>query len=276
MISMKKLFLSLALMIGVFALNAQTIKLEKLWETTNLATPESVLFDKKSKNLLVSLIDGNGMEKDGKGGVAILNTDGSVKDGTWVRGLNAPKGMAVHKNTLYVADITDLVLIDMSSGKVIQKIAVDGAVFLNDVAVDKKGTVYVSDTRTNAIYKYKKGKVRLYKDNVPSVNGLKVVKDQLLALAGPELWQFDKNKNVKVLTKGFELGGDGLEPIGKGDYLVTCWGGLIYYVKSDGTFEKIQDVQGKMNTADLGLNRQEKIIYIPTFNNNSVIAYQLK
>lgn len=248
-----------------------------LWEAKeNLPVPESVLYKADTKELLVSLIDGPGNVKDGKGGVAILNLDGSMKNAHWVTGLNAPKGLAIYRNTLYIADLTAVVSVDIRSGKIKDKLEIEGAVFLNDLTVDDQGAVYVSDTRTHKIYKIEHGKYALFMENVKGANGLKWLNDMLYVLAGTELWQVDAQKQVKVISKGFEKGGDGLEPIGNGDFIVTCWAGIIYYVKANGEFEKLLDVQGKMNTADIGYNAKERIIYVPTFNQNSVVAYQLK
>lgn len=257
--------------------NAQSINLEKIWEAKeSLPVPESVLYKADTKELYVSLIDGAGNVKDGKGGIAILNLDGSMKNAHWVSGLNAPKGLAIYKNTLYVADLTAVVSIDLLTGKVKHKLEIDKAVFLNDLAVDNKGTLYVSDTRTNKIYQIKDNRYELFSENVASANGLKWMDKSLFVLAGTELWKIDKKKQVTVIARGFEKVGDGLEPIGNGEFIATCWAGIIYHVKKDGSIEKLQDVQGKMNTADLGYNPTDKIIYVPTFNQNSVIAYQLK
>lgn len=257
--------------------NAQSINLEKIWEAKeSLPVPESVLYKADTKELYVSLIDGAGNVKDGKGGIAILNLDGSMKNAHWVSGLNAPKGLAVYKNTLYVADLTAVVSIDLPTGKVKHKLEIEKAVFLNDLTVDNKGTLYVSDTRTNKIYQIKDNRYKLFLENVDSANGLKWMNKSLFVLAGTELWKIDKKKQVTVIARGFEKVGDGLEPIGNGEFIATCWAGIIYRVKKDGSIEKLQDVQGKMNTADLGYNPTDKIIYIPTFNQNSVIAYQLK
>lgn len=271
----KVILTALAACLGLVAAKAQS--LTKVWEVTeNLPTPESVLFNAKNNLLYVSLIDGNPTEKDGQGGIAILNLDGTINNANWITGLNAPKGLAVHKDLLYVADISEVVVVDLISGNIIDEIEVPGATFLNDVTVDDKGIVYVSDTRNGTIYVVRNGDAVLHMSNLPSVNGLKHDKGTLLALVGPELWAIDANKNTKVIAKGFEKGGDGLEPVGNGDYLVTCWAGLIYYVKADGSIIKMQDVQGVMNTADLGFNPKTKTLYVPTFNNNSVVAYQLK
>lgn len=252
-------------------------KLTELWETKNLPVPESVLYHAENNALYVSLIDGEGSVKDNKGGVAVLNLDGSVKNQNWVTGLHAPKGMADYKGLLYVADITAVAVIDMASGEVIHTIEFPGAVFLNDVTVDPNGVVYVSDTRTGTIYQMKDNKPTVFLENAPNANGLKFIKEHLYALVGPELWKIGQNKNSTVLAKDFELGGDGLEPVGNnGDFLVTCWGGLVYYVKADGSVEKLMDVRGEMNTADLGIHPATNTIYIPTFNSNSVKAFKLE
>ncbi len=274
---MQKLILFFIVLSGYNLLSAQTVKLKKVWEAKEqLPVPESVLYDAGSQVLFVSLIDGAGNEKDGKGGVALLNTDGSLKNIDWVTGLHAPKGMALYKGILYVANITAVVLIDVVTGNIIDEIEVPEAVFLNDVTADSQGGIYISDTRENKIFYLRDGKVSLFLENVNDVNGLKSVGSDLYVLAGKELWRINTQKKISVIAKGFEQNGDGLEPIGNGDFLVTCWVGIIYYVKSNGQIEKLQDVQGKMNTADLGYDADNKVIYIPTFNSNSVIAYKLE
>lgn len=254
----------------------QQMQLTPLWETKDLATPESVLYHAGDNVLYVSLIDGDGAEKDGKGGVAVLNPDGSIKDRDWVTGMNAPKGMASYNDLLYVADITDVAIIDMNTGDVQQTIEFPGAVFLNDVTVDEDGVVYVSDTQTGTIYQLKDNQPTVFVEDAPDVNGLKCFDGSLYALVGPALWKIGADNEHTVIAEGFALGGDGLEPVGsEGDFLVTCWGGLVYYVKADGSFEQLLDVQGEMNTADLGIHPETNTVYIPTFNSNSVKAFKL-
>lgn len=271
---LNKISIFLAVMAASLTVNAQSLS-APLWVAKNLPVPESVLYDASSNLLYVSLIDGVGNVKDGKGGIAVLNADGTFRSGDWVTGLNAPKGLARFKDKLYVADLTAVVTIDIKTGKIVHKLEIEGAVFLNDLTVDKKGTLYVSDTRTNKVYRIKNDKYSLYLDNVSSANGLKWIKNNLYILANTELWKVDVNKKIDVIAKGFEKSGDGLEQLRNGDFLVTCWAGLVYYVKPNGRITKMQDVVGSMNTADLGYNERENIIYIPTFNSNTVIAYRL-
>lgn len=271
---MKTLLLIISLTLGSLLSYGQQ-KLNQLWESKEqLPVPESVLYVPERNELFVSLIDGEGTAADGKGGIAILNLDGSMKNATWVEGLNAPKGMALYKDLLYVADINEVVVIDIITGNVINQIKIEGAIFLNDVTVDSFGKVFVSDTRQGKIHLIQNSKPSLYMSEVPNVNGLKIIDGSLYALAGPELWKIN-NKQKTVIAKGLKLGGDGLEPVGDGSFLVTCWGGLIYHITADGKISLLLDVEGKMNTADLGYNAKERILYVPTFLNNSVIAYRL-
>ena len=81
--------------------------------------PESVYFDKAGKVLYVSNIDGEPWAKDGAGSIGKLGLDGKVIAAEWVEGLNAPKGMALSKGTLWVADLSEVVGIDVAKGAII-------------------------------------------------------------------------------------------------------------------------------------------------------------
>lgn len=272
-----KRVISLLALCAILTMNfvyAQNKTLELLWETTeNIHVPESVLYHEQTDKLYVSMIGKDGTEN---GKIATLRPDGTVEDAQWVTGLNAPKGLGIHQGLLYIADITKVIVVDIITSNIVDEIQIEGSTFLNDITIDNNGIVYISDTRDNKIYQLRNGKISLFLDNVPSVNGLKYYQGKLLALAGKEFWSIDSNKKIEVFAKGFEQGGDGLEPLKDGSFIVTCWPGIIYHVSSQGEILKIQDVQGKMNTADLGYNHKESVIYVPTFNNNSVIAYKLK
>src|ERR1700744_3895880 len=141
---MKKI-ISALLALAPLLTQAQQPSLQKIWETdTIIAVPESVLADPGSKVLYISLIDGGPWDVDGKGGVGRLSPDGKEYNGSWITGLNAPKGMGKYGNRLYVADISDVVVIDIARGVVEKKIPIAGATGLNDITVDKSGVVFVS------------------------------------------------------------------------------------------------------------------------------------
>jgi DNA-binding beta-propeller fold protein YncE len=96
-----------------------------------------VLFDKDG--MYVAVIDGQPWNADGKGQIARLDTKGKIVNASWATGLSAPKGMAIWDKKLYVADISEVAVINTKTGKIESKIPVEGATGLNDVTIDSKG-----------------------------------------------------------------------------------------------------------------------------------------
>jgi sugar lactone lactonase YvrE len=121
--------------------------LNPLWNlTSGFQAPESAYYDAASKAIFVSSINGQILERDGNGYISRLTPDGEVVNAKWVTGLNAPKGLRSSGGTLWVSDIDEVVAVDISSGKITQRVKIDGAQFLNDLATGPDGTVYVSDS----------------------------------------------------------------------------------------------------------------------------------
>lgn len=252
--------------------------LQRLWETEAvIQVPESVLFDDKAKLLYVAQIDGKPAEKDGKGAIGKVGLDGKIMDGNWVSGFNAPKGMGQFKGKLYVADVDEVVVVEIKSGKILQKIKVEGASFLNDLTVDKKGNVYVSDSNTKKIHIISNGNASVYFESPNRPNGLLSVGADLLILDSGTLYKLDGQKKLHTLVEGMDKSTDGIEEVKPGEYIVSCWAGIIYYIKADGAKEQLLDTrEAKVNSADIGYDAKKKIVYVPTFFKNSVVSYQLK
>ncbi|WP_295123530.1 ATP-binding protein [uncultured Chitinophaga sp.] len=260
-----------------FALKAQAQhSLEKLWETKPVvAVPESVLDDGKG-TLYITLIDGAPWDMDGKGGVAKLRPDGSGYDSAFITGLHSPKGMGIYGNRLYVADVQDVAVIDLKKGVIEKKIAWDGAKGLNDLTIDANGVVYVSDSHTGIVWRIVNDKPTSYLEGFKGLNGLKAVAQDLIIAAGKSFVKADKEKKISNIAE-LPQGGDGIEPVGKGDYLVTSWSGYIFYVHANGKVETLLNTSAeKINAADIGYDPKKKIVYVPTFNAKTVAAYRLK
>jgi sugar lactone lactonase YvrE len=251
-------------------------KLEKIWETdTIVAVPESVLFQ-NSNTMYVSLIDGAPWDADGKGGVARMTAEGKNYEGSWITGLNAPKGLGIRGQQLYVADLSEVVVIDTKNSSIIKKIAIPGASGLNDLTVSENGTLYVSDSRTGKIWKIDNDMPEVFLDSVRGVNGLKAVGNELIVAAGRSFLKVDQQKKQTQIAE-LPQGGDGIEPVGNGDYIVTSWIGQVYYVYADGKVETMLDTsKEKINSADIGYDPLSRIVFVPTFNAKTVAAYRLK
>jgi hypothetical protein len=254
----------------------KTPTLTLLWETPDsLMTNESVLYDEASGTIYVANIEGRDpSEKDGKGSIAIISKDGKIVNPAWISGLNAPKGMAIANGKLYVTDIDELVEIDIAAAKVAKKWKVEGAQFLNDAAAHN-GTVYFTDMNAGKVHSLTDGKITTVSEGHEKINGLAVGTDgTIYGLDASGLKKWEADGSAKVLNSTV-TGGDGLVILGDGNYIASRWQGEIYFV-NDSTETLILDTKAaESNTADIGYNPAEKIVYVPTFFKNKVAAYKL-
>ena len=272
---MKKLLFVASILFFYSHLFAQH-SLEKIWQTdTILKMPESVLHDSKSKILFVSNI--GDLQKEGMGFISKIGLDGKMIKRDWVTGLTASKGLGLYQNLLYAAEPTTVAVIDVNKAAIIQRIPVEGAQLLNDITVDSKGIVYVSDTKTNKVHKIENGKASVYLENMKSANGVLAIGNDLYVLANSSLQKADAAKKLTTLAEGIEGGADGIERVNSHDFIVTGWEGIIYYVKDDGSKQVLLDTRDKkINSADIGYDAATRTVYVPTFFKNCVVAYRLK
>lgn len=256
--------------------------LTELWRTdTLLLTCESVLFDEDRQLLFVSCINGTPADKDGNGFISTVHPDGNIHMLEWVTGLNGPKGMGVDGNLLYVADIDQLVVINIEEARIIERIPVEGASFLNDVAVGPDGKVYFSDSDTGVLWSYANGVVTPWiTEGLERPNGLYVESTRvLLTSSGSQDLKTIDLTTGSVETVTTEIGhGDGVEFTGKkGYYLTSSWAGEVFLIFPD--FSKISLLKTSdqgINSADIGFNVAGQVVYVPTFYTNQVVAYKLE
>ncbi|MCP4661302.1 MAG: SMP-30/gluconolactonase/LRE family protein [bacterium] len=264
---------------------AETTKtLVAAWETAPVfKVPESVLYDGQRNALFVANIHGKPTSKDGVGFISRVSLSGEVEKLEWVTGLNAPKGMGVHENTLYVTDIDRLVAIDVETAQVVKEYVVPEAGFLNDVAVDAAGRVYFSDMSAgnSVIYRLAEGKVEPWVrgDEINRPNGLYAEKDRLIVGNSGD----GRLKAVDFATRSVgvvaEIGAgiDGVEGDGEGGYLISDWSGATSRVSPSGEVTKLLDTTAqKINSADIEYVPESRLLLIPTFFDNRVMAYHLR
>lgn len=230
------------------------------------------------------------MTKDNDGFISKLDKNGKVVELKWIENLNAPKGMNVIGNTLYVVDIDTLKGFDIKSKKEVLNIPVSGAVFLNDIVVLDKNTLLVSDTGTGIIHSFNLAK-KTYEtfttlDSMyAGPNGLLLdSKKKSLIVVGYDPAGKQKGSVVKIdlktkkATKITEpLGAlDGVVMAKNGDLLVSDWGenlqGVVYRVDSKGGVSKI-DIEVMGGPADM--YSDGKSLWIPRMVDKKVSIIDL-
>ena len=282
--------LILALIAPIVASGPAATQPKLLWETKGLANPESVVQDPLTGALYVSNVNGAVMQKDGNGFISKLSPEGKITVREWVKGLNGPAGLALYDRTLYVGDIDELVAINVASGEIVKRYPAKGALFLNDVAAAPDGTIYVSDTPTNTIWRLKDGVFEpwLMSDELNGPNGLLVQGDKLIVASFGKLASegqkeekaamLSVNIEDKKITKfgdGSPIGNlDGLESLVTGVYLVSDWNaGALYRIDAKGKATVLIDLN--QGSADQTYLPDKKTVIIPMMLDSTLIAYQL-
>jgi DNA-binding beta-propeller fold protein YncE len=252
-------------------------KLEKIWEISDgLKTPESVIYNEETNLIYVANINGQPAEKDGNGFISVLTADGKMKKAEWVTGLNAPKGMAIFKNKLYVSDIDELVEIDIEKAAIVARYNAPGSIFLNDVTVTANGIVFASDNRAVKIYILNDTKLSVWKEGEPfkNPNGL-FAEGEKLFVGDMNIYEVDlKTKATKILIE--DGGGvDGLEKNEKGEFVFSNWPGRIFIQRGGQTIKLHDSVEKEINTADIDFATKLNLVLVPTFFNNKIVAYRI-
>jgi outer membrane protein assembly factor BamB len=271
----KTFFIALIL---TFSFSGQAQKLVELWRTGPIMkTPESALYSAEQGIIFVANMDGDGSAKDGKGFISQLTPDGQMVRAEWVSGMNAPKGMAIWGEKLYVSDIDQLIEIDIVKGEISKRFPAVGAIFLNDVAASKDGKIYVSDSRTSRIYILDKGNLTewLADPKINNINGL-FIDGENLYVGSDKLQRIGLNtKTIETIHEG--CGGiDGLDKDGRNQFVFSNWAGRIFYLENGKITKMLDTTSEKINAADISFAKAINLLLVPTFFDNQVIAYQIE
>ncbi|MFN8353113.1 MAG: hypothetical protein U0Y10_01590 [Spirosomataceae bacterium] len=165
------------------------------------------------------------------------------------------------------------------------KYEVPEAKMLNDITVDTQHkAVYVTDMRANRIWKLSDGKLEKVLEGAPlnNPNGLFFEKGTLIVGNGDGvLYRLDLgSKQLSSVADGMAREGrgiDGIEADGKGGYFVTEWLGKLWHVSANGQKNLLIDsMADKINTADIEYIPSKKLLLVPTFYKNKVVAYRVK
>ena len=211
---LKQLSLAMSFLMAIAA-NAQ-----KATTISGFNHVESVASD--GKNIYVADIgkELNPAAKDSDGKIIKLDKKGVIIDAAFAKEtLNAPKGLAINNEILFVNDIDRLVAFDINSGTKLYEIDFSAVTsFLNDIAVWDNNTLYVSAT----------DKSKLFKVDLVSKSYSEIKTDKIIAGING---LFCHKKASRIYVNGF---GSDNQP-----------NGVVGYVNlKDNTFHKVTQMEG--------------------------------
>lgn len=258
------------------------------------STPESVEYYAAEDVYLVTNINGSPLAADGNGFISKLKPDGSVIDLKWIDGakkgvtLNAPKGAAIVGNNLFVADINQVHVFELPSGKPKMSITIKGSTFLNGITPGTGDHVYVTDSGysdgftpsgTDAIYKvWANGKYNaIVKDkDMGHPNGIWADGERLVVvtIGSGKMISVDRSGKQSTMPTPPNGGLDGLVKLKDGRFLISSWGSsAIYVLNKDKTFSVFANSLDA--PADLGFDTKRSRVLVPLFKQNKVVILPL-
>ena len=261
-----------------------------------LMAPESILYDADQDVYFVSNVNGKPLDKDGNGFISKVSPEGKILELKFIAGgqkgasLDAPKGLAIVGDLLYVTDITWVRIFDRKTGAAKGKLFAQGATFLNDIAADSGGKLYVTDsgwkagekdfenTGSDAVFeidpKVVMPKKILADSKLGNPNGVAVAKDGVwVVTASGELFSLKDGKKAQSfrLPNG---GLDGLVVLDDGTFLASSWGAsAVYLGRPGGEFKAI--IEGAKSPADIGYDSKRHRLLVPQMMEDTLRLYDL-
>lgn len=250
-------------------------------ETLELTHCESAVYDSENDIIYASLI---GNREAGDGGVVTISTDGKIINKAFVANLNDPKGIAITADKLYVSDVTELVEADLKTGEILNKYTLPSVAFLNDVAIDKSGNIFASDTRTSEIYKLDtEGNFSLWlaDEALDNPNGLLVKGDTMYVASWGSAPEGGRVSKINMQTKKVDsissvIGNlDGIRPYDDKRMIISDWrSGNIHLIDSDGHTENILTVG--QSVGDIAYIKEKELLLLPMNRQSRLLFYKLK
>lgn len=261
-------------------------------------TPESVLWDSTLDVYFVSNINGNPAAKDGNGFISVVDPAGTMRDTVFIKGLNAPKGMAVVGDTLWVTDIDVIRGFNARTEAPVAIVPIPGAVFLNDIAAAPDGSLYITDTAirfgaqgpehvgTDRIFRVAPDRlvsVAFESDSLGRPNGITWdrANDRFIVVPfgtgklfawkprGQPRWPDQAPTTLGTGPGQF----DGVEVAGNAIW-VSSWADSSVYRYADGQGTKL--IKGVPSPADIGYDAKRHRVLIPIFMENRVEIWQVQ
>ena len=258
-------------------------ELEREWATEKqFKIPESAAYDALHEVIYVSNYDGYNIGQTEGQAISKVSLDGKIIEEEWIKGIVNPTGMAVFEGRLYVVERSHLAVIDTKSGEIVSRHAVPDPGFLNDIAVDGDGTVFISDSSKHVIYRFQGEKVEVWfhGPEIRNPNGLLALEDRVVFGNNGDITLkavLRDTKNIENIVR-FKSGIiDGIQSGPDKGFLVSLNEGKLFLVTTSGNVVKLLDTTAEgVFCADFVYAPEKNTLVIPTFLDNRVMKYIYK
>jgi hypothetical protein len=252
--------------------------------------PESFIVDPETGEYFVSNVNGVPIQRDKNGFITKLDKDLKIinaefiKSGTGDIDLNAPKGLAIIGDVLYVTDILNVRGYNKKTGENVTDFDLKdkGAQFLNDIVADKDGNLYVSDMDADIIFKIetKNGdKISEFcnSKDLQRPNGLifePKTDDLIVASFDGKVLMVGKDGKISSYVDRKFVALDGIDFDNNGNLYVSDFQvGEIYKITPDKQITTIK--KGLKSPADISVDRAKNLLLIPLMGADKIETLDL-
>lgn len=291
---MNKRLLMLLAFLSAFVLYGSESHAKKtprlMFEIGGLSNPESSQVF-KGYLYVSNMGNKNPGKKDGDGWIGMYDLKGNPVKAVFVSGLNDPKGIHGFDRYLYIADLNEVVVVDVPAAKIEKRIALPGAEFLNDIEIDDLGNIYVSDTKKGTIFKIdgKTRKTSIFKEKMDDApNGLCASDGRLYVVSWAQGlkpdWTYDAqgrllsinmdSKNTEILTSRSLGLLDGIECVGEGIFIFSAKdrGKIFQFEMQKGSVKNLID--SAEDVADIGYDPDNKLLTAPLMKSGRLRVFK--
>jgi len=241
-----------------------------------LNQPESITYDANGKQFLISNVRGKSiatMTPEGKYGVLLKE------------GLKAPRGIMARDNSLYVADLKTLQIIDIAKAKIVQSIDIPEAKMLNDIALDKTGLVYLTDTIANCVFIYNpetKTTEKVQSPLLKSPNGIvyDMPRNQMFIVGFTKrspilsLSTLDRSVSIFIDTIYSDLDGIAIDDLGR--IYISSWAEDMVFMIPQEQNRFVAQFKGIKDAADFYYYLPNNELIVPLNSKNKIIRIPLE
>ena len=266
---------------------ATELAVEKVVVIENLDLPECMVIDSDSGKVYVSNVvtanEGYWVD-DSNGFISLMSPDGKIEKLRWLEStsampVNDPKGMCILNGTLYFNDNDKLKYCSLKVPRETGVISLPGAQKLNDLATDGK-SIWVTDTGASKVFCVEPDGSSREIHSPDNINGITCYNGKLFAVSWDlhEVYELDpagKEAPVPFGLASHFTALDGIEVLDDGSFIVSDYkGNKVYSISADRkTVRTLIELQ---SPADFGLDRENKLLYVPEMLSNRAVILKVK
>jgi sugar lactone lactonase YvrE len=266
---------------------ATELAVEKVVVIENLDLPECMVIDSDSGKVYVSNVvtanEGYWVD-DSNGFISLMSPDGKIEKLHWLEStsamlVNDPKGMCILDGKLYFNDNDKLKYCSLEAPRETGAISLPGAQKLNDLATDGK-SIWVTDTGASKVFCVELDGSSREIHSPDTINGIACYDGKLFAVSWDlhEVYELDPAGRGSPVPFGLAshfTALDCIEVLDDGRFIVSDYkGNKVCSISADR--KTVRTLIELETPADFGLDRDNKLLYVPEMLSNRAVILKLK